>query len=569
VIAAALAALFSVVTGCSKTAPPAPDASVVAPVIPALAKDPGPLPKGFDAPLFKMLPRQAAMVVALRAFETSGQLFRAHVERRAALLGVEAKPLLEDFALGLLNPFDAAARARFGIDGRRPVAFVVDPIDRWPFVALPVSSHEAFDRATRAALGSSLRFETLASGAHTVTLVRRGDAVHLAYVHKDGYTLVAPGDDADAKTALLTLLALPPAEALVRSPTFRAAVATLPSLQDGFVFLEGLGLRRLHVERRGASITDHEKRIAKATFDAFPAAAFSLRLDPRDAHLEGRVLLGPAGKWAEVFAAPAGAFALARFVDPNAVASAKLRLDGESLWRRLLALDPSLEARLRRFGAALEKRLGVHVERDLLQNLGGHAVLELAAIDPATPAQAANPPREALRSRFDFVLAATLKDEAAMDRALAGAVSFAQEQPDAGLRLRERVYKGTKVRDLTAGGEPPLSIALLPKVLVLASSEGRLERVLDRLAVPVPPGAPQAAAPPVHVNISINFDMIRAALAPAPRRDESPRPAAGSPAESPKRRVDLRTLLEGLRRLDLEATSQAGVVSIRASLLGE
>lgn len=529
------------------TAVPAASGSAAAPASGSVGRPAelaaAPMPAGADAPVFKLLPRKTASAFVVPSLAATGPRVRQHLQRLAEALGVKGREdvLLSGLLLGLTNPFEEASRARWGIDGKRPVAFTLDAEGKFPLVLVPVTNAEAFEKALKEELakGGPTTFETVGAAGARLTVARRGATPLLAYAVREQYLALAVSvEGASPAPALEAWHQLLPAESLVAAPSFKATVGKLTALSDLLAFFDGDGLYQLQLAR-GGSLSDDEKRSMRRFFDVLQGVALSVALDERELRVEAYLSLAQAQSWAALFTAQPKP-ALARFVDAQALAVARLSVDGVALLAKALELDPALKNALGQWSAELEQRMGLHVERDLLRNFSGQVVAVLHGLDPQLLAVALDPRRRAeTLNHLQLVVVAELRDKAALERALRGAVDLVQKRGAAGrLGLQEKAVGAAKYYELRYSGRVVLAAALIDEVLVLTLGNGRMEKTLELLAGK---GTALAASSDSVTRTAVTSDAVLAA--------------------------GLRTagLAEALRTLDLTALGPKGA-AVKATL---
>jgi len=230
-------------------------------------------------------------------------------------------------------------------------------------------------------------------------------------------------------------------------------------------------------------VSDDEKRALRRVFDATPGLAASLRLTDKDVAAQIYIALGQAKSWAPLFAGAPGT-AAQNLLDADASAALRLAVDGPALLEKLLSLDPALKNALAQFSADLEKRLGLHLERDLLRNLAGKATLSFAGFDKDLITVALDRARRGeTLSRMHFVFAAELRDKAALEKMLASAKALLDSRGAAArLALVEKAHPAAKFYELTFKRRPVLQAAVVGSTLLLTLGTGRMEKTLDLAA---------------------------------------------------------------------------------------
>lgn len=479
-------------------------------------------PKTLADPIFQRLPRKVAAAWVFPHLESTGPLLRGHLSRFAALFGVTAEGVASftrALAFGVLDPCERAEQMRFGLDGLRAFAMVVDPADRAPFVLLPVKAFATFERALRAQLGAGVSYEAATAHGKPLTLAKRGAEVIAAYADAGSYAVLAPGDaESDAKAGVTAALAVQPDQSLAQSPAFQSATRKLSAAEDLLVYFDGSGMRDTQTARAGAAIPEEEKRGLHRLFELFPGVAASVSFTQKDVVLEAYLSVAVSAQLAALFPKAEG-FPLARFVDGDAIAALKGTLGGAALVERALNLDPSLKSRITQFSGELEPRLGISLERDVLRNVTGRLAFTLAALDPELMKVAMDPARAAQVVRhLHLVFAAELKDRAGMEKTLATAAKFLRKRPGAKLVVRERDAGAVRVRDFSLGGPTLFSAAIVDDVLLLSTGLGRLDKAVAAAA----PGAAgalaatselgKAFAADQNVVLSLRFDALVATL---------------------------------------------------------
>jgi hypothetical protein len=488
---ASLLALFfalSLAAGCKKKPGP-PDASAVAPVSPPLAKaEPAPAPQApvLADPLLKLLPKKTAVVFLIPALERTGRLVRLHLERHAEALEIQGRvgEVMKVAGLGVANLFDPAERASWAIDGARSAAVALAQDGRGAALILTVTSFETFEGELRKRLQSQgiSEFTAVTTEAGKVTLARRQGKDQLAYAHKGHHVFLVPSDDeGDLRETLTAFLKTPPTESLITSPSFLASATKLKTPEDALIFFDGDGLFTLQTAR--GAVGEEEKQSLRRLFDVVKAVAVGVSLTEMDLRAELYVSLGEAAQWATVFSAGAD-FALGRFIDAGAMITVKATVDGPALLDKILSLDPGTRTQLAALSSNLEKRLGIHLERDLLRNLGGRVAAALVGLEPDLLRVATDPRRSAeTLSQLHAVAAAELKKPEALKTAIRTAQEHLKRKgPQSRLALKEKSQGGTLCYELFYENRPMLSFAIVDGVLLVAVGKGRLEKTLDLVA---------------------------------------------------------------------------------------
>jgi hypothetical protein len=494
-----LALVLSLPLGCKKQPSP-PDAAAKAPAVAAapapspaappekVTPAPAPVPQApvLADPLLKALPKKTAAVFLFPTPERTGRLLRIHLERHAEALEIQGKvdEVMKMAGLGLANIFDPGARARWGIDGGRSAAVALAPDGRGAALVLTVTSFEAFEAELRKQLQSQevSEFTVQTTEAGKVTIAKRRGKHQLAYAQKGAHVFVVPSDEGgDPKAALEVFLKTSPTESLVTAPTFVAAASKLGSFEDALLFFDGDGLFGLQTAR--GAVGEEEKRSLRRLYDVLKAVAVGIGLTEKDLRAELYVSLSEAAQWASVFTAGAD-FPLGRFVDSGAMITVKATVDGPGFLEKILDLDPGTRTQLAAFSTNLEKRLGIHLERDLFRNLSGRVAAALVGMEPDL-VQVATDPRRRAETLFQLhaVAAAELKNPDALRKAIQTAQEHLKRRaPDSKLSLAERSHAGTLCYELIYEKRPMLTFAVVEGVLLAAVGKGRLEKTLDLAA---------------------------------------------------------------------------------------
>jgi hypothetical protein len=528
----ALCVPLALLAGCKKKSPLADAAAAaaapVSPVQPAVAP-PAPKPAapprnpGMDDPLFKLLPKKAAVAFVLPRLEESGRLVKAHLERFASALGFAGKvdDLLRSAAMGVANPFDATSRQRWAIDGKRSAAVALDPEGKASVIVLAVSSFEAFDKHFREKMKGATFEESLVP-AGKIYLIKRGGAPVMAYAHREGYAFITPSEEGvDAKATLEAFLKATPAESLASTANFQASAGRLASFEDALFYFDGDGLYQLQALRSGA-VSEDEKRNLRRIYDVLRAFAISVDLTEKDIRAELYAHLDQASQWAPILAGAAD-FPLGRFLEAGSGVVAKLSVDGPKLLEKVLSLDPGTKTKLARTATDLERRLGVNLDKDLLRNFTGRFSAAFLGVEKDIAAAVASPKRRLeVFHHLHLVGAAELRDAGALREAVSKARDFLRKRTGARLALTEKDHGGLKYWELSFLKARIFSAALLENVLVVTTGKGRMERTLDLVAKKgakslleeVEPAVKQALASAsnavLHVNLAALLSYVQA-----------------------------------------------------------
>ena len=500
-----------------------------------LAPAPPVEPSVLDLRVWKLLPQRALGACVLSLAPDDNRHVRAQVERFARLLGIEGRvrEVLSFFGLGLVDPFDAASRGRWGIVDTDAAAFALFPGGRAAMAAFPVRDGSAFaDQLRKRLTKQGLETATMNIAGRQVLVGRAEGTVRLALLQQDGFAIIVPAAEGESIEKLIEgLVTSTAAGGLATSPLLRASLQGTPRLRSALAFVDGQALRDLQM---AGVETPEEKATIANVYDAISALGADVRVGEADVAARLTVRLTSPAAWTPLFPATTPGFPLLRHLPSGGWFLAKSIVPPRALLDKLLSLEGGVGA-LAAYSARQEKALGLHFDQDLLARLPGPMLLGVHRFEPAfVKALADKGPLAALR-HTRFLLAATVSDEALLWASLDRAKDT--------LRLVAKPTARGKRFSVVVPDFGPLEGALVEGALLLSPSGAHLEAALAMTsAAPslVDPQVRQTFEGPVHaasfVDLRAAQDVLGALHRPARSRVQKA-PASGAAAKKKPRKA--------------------------------